>query len=342
MYYLDNLTQDQIAHNLRISKSSVSRLLKEGREKRIVTFHINELMDRVSSLEQKLEQIFKLKEAVIVPDEGIHSSETLKKKVAQAGALLLQRRVQRNDIVAVSWGTTLAELAEALNPPSPLDIEVAPLLGGTDHKGRDIHSNEIARRMSKAFGGRYYVLHSPLIVSSLQAKRILEAEESIKVVLEKAKSANMVITGIGIPKESSTMVKRGYFSAEEFAELAKKGVVGDICTNFYDAKGNICELALDKRRVGLGLEDLRLIPDVMGVASGEEKAEAILGALRGGLVNMLVINKSVAEYLINMAQQIYKEGEIPGHPQTCHGQEDVVGAIKALNEKGSSLPRKIT
>lgn len=299
MYYFDNFTQDQIADNLRISKSAVSRLLKEGREKEIITFHIKEPGDRWSSLEEKLERAFKLKEVVVVSDEGIDSMEAIKKKVAKAAALLLQRRSREKDIVAVSWGTTLAEVAKALNPSFHLNIEVVPLVGGIDGKGRDIYSNEIARRMGEVFGGRYYVLNAPVIVNDIAVKKALEKEKSIKAVIEKAKSADTAVVGIGIPKPNSTMVKRGYFSVREFAELAKKGAVGDICTNFYDTQGNICEFSLDNKRIGLGLKELKLILNVIGVASGEEKAEAVLGALRGGYINMLVTNKRVAEYLIN-------------------------------------------
>lgn len=298
MYYLDGLSQNEIADNLRISKSAVSRLLKEGREKGIITFHIKELGDRWSLLEAKLEQTFRLKEAVVVSDEGIDSVEAIKKKVAKVAALLLQRRIREKDIVVVSWGTTLAEVAKALNPSLHLDIEVVPIVGGIDNKGRDIHSNEIARRMNKAFGGRYYVLNAPVMVNDLVAKRALEREKSIKAVIEKAKSADIAVVGIGIPRPNSTMVKRGYFSAKEFIELAKKGAVGDICTNFYDIQGNICEFSLDSKRIGLGLKELKLIPNVIGVASGEEKMKAILGALRGGYINMLVTNKRVGEYLI--------------------------------------------
>jgi len=299
MYYLDNLTQDHIADNLRLSKSAVSRLLKQGRERGLITFHVEEPGDRWSSLEEKLEQVFKLKEVVVVSDEGIDYVETIKKKVAKAAALLLQRRIREKDIVAVSWGTTLAEVAKALNPSFHLNIQVIPLVGGIDDKGRDIHSNEIARRISEAFGGGYYVLNAPVIVNDLAVKKVLEEEKSIKAVIEKAKSANIAVVGIGIPKANSTMVKRGYFSAKEFTELTKKGAAGDICTNFYDIQGNTCEFSLDNRRIGLGLKELKLIPNVIGVVSGEEKAEAILGALRGRYVNMLVTNKKMAEYLIS-------------------------------------------
>jgi len=298
MHYLDNLSQNEISSNLRISKSAVSRLLKEGREKGIVTFHIKDYDDRLGSLEDKLERSFKLKEAVVVSDEEIMSEESMKKKVAKAAAILLQRRIREDDTIAVSWGTTLAEVAKALNPPSHLNIDIVPLLGGIDITGRDIHSNEIARRASEAFKGKYYVLNVPVFVSNLQIKEAFEKEKSIKAVIDKAKSADISVVGIGSPKQSSTMIKRGYFSVKEFVKLTDKGVVGDICTNFYDIWGNIIKFSLHNKMIGLGLKELKHIPIVIGVACGEDKQEAILGALRGEHINIIVTNKKVAEYLI--------------------------------------------
>jgi len=299
MHYLDNLSQNEISSNLRVSKSAVSRLLKEGREKGIVTFHIKDYEDRLGSLEDKLEQSFKLKEAVVVSDEEITSEESIKKKVAKAAAILLQRRIRENDTIAVSWGTTLAEAAKALNPPSHLNINIVPLLGGIDITGRDIHSNEIARQASEAFKGKYYVLNAPVFVSNLQIKEAFEKEKSIKAVIDKAKSADIAVVGIGCPnKQSSTMIKRGYFSFKEFTKLTDKGVIGDICTNFYDIQGNILNLSLHNKMIGLGLKELKHIPIVIGVACGKDKKKAILGALRGGHVNIIVTNKKVAEYLI--------------------------------------------
>jgi deoxyribonucleoside regulator len=299
MNYLDNLSQNEISSNLRISKSAVSRLLKEGRDKGIVTFHIKDCEDRLSSLEDKLEQSFKLKEAVVVSDEEIMSEESIKKKVAKAAALLLQRRIRENDTIAVSWGTTLAEVAKALHPSFHLNVDIVPLLGGIDVTGRDIHSNEIARQVSEAFKGKYYVLNVPVFVSNLQTKKAFEKEKSIKTVIDKAKSADIAVVGIGSPKQSSTMIKRGYFSVKEFAKLTDMGVVGDICTNFYDIQGNIIKFSLQNKMIGLGLKELKHIPIVIGLACGEDKKEAILGALRGGYINIIVTNKGVAEYLIN-------------------------------------------
>ena len=300
MNYLYNLSQNEISSNLRISKSAVSRLLKEGKEKGIVTFQIKDYENRCSFLEEKLEQFFKLKEAVIVSNEGINSEEDIKKKIVKAAALLLQRRIRENDTVAVSWGTTLAEVVNVINPSFYLNIDVVPLVGGIDNKGRDILSNEIARKLSKAFRGKYYVLNAPLVVNNLLTKEALEKENSIKTVIDKAKSADIAVVGVGSSKQDSTMLKQGCFSVKEFDKLIiDKRVIGDICANFYDIWGNIIKFPSQNQIMGLQLEELKHIPTVIGVACGENKKEAILGALRGGYVNIIVTSERVAEYLIN-------------------------------------------
>ncbi len=300
MHYIDNFSQNEISSDLRISKSTVSRLLKEGREKKIVSFHIKNYEDRIDYLEHELKKYFDLKEAIVVSDEAILSEEFIKKKVAKAAALSLERRIRDGDIIAASWGTTLFEVGKALDISDVLNnTEIVPLLGGIGITGRDIFSNEIARRLSKALGGKYYLLNAPVFVSNLKTKEAFEKEESIKVVIEKAKSAYIAIVGIGTPKQSSTMIKRGYFSVEEFSKLSDKGVVGDICTDFFDIHGNILKTSLKDKMIGIGLKELRkYVPLVIGVACGDDKKEAVLGALRGKHINAIVTNKKVAEYVI--------------------------------------------
>jgi len=300
MHYIDDFSQNEISSDLRISKSTVSRLLKEGRERKIVSFHIKNYEDRIDYLEHELKKLFDLKEAIVVSDEAILSEDFIKKKVAKAAALSLERRIRDGDTMAVSWGTTLSEVGKALDVSDNLtNTEIVPLLGGIGITGRDIFSNEIARRLSKALGGKYYLLNAPVFVSNLKTKEAFEKEEGIRVVIEKAKSAYIAIVGIGTPKQSSTMIKRGYFSVEELSKLSDKGIVGDICTDFFDIQGNILKTSLKDKMIGIGVKELRKhVPIVLGVACGDDKKEAVLGALRGKHLNAIVTNKKVAEYVI--------------------------------------------
>jgi DNA-binding transcriptional regulator LsrR (DeoR family) len=126
------------------------------------------------------------------------------------------------------------------------------------------------------------------------------AKSKFDTVIDKAKSANIALVGIGSNKQSSTMLKLEYFSSQDFNKLIEKGAIGDICSNFYDIQGNIINnVRLNNRILGMGIRELKNLPIVIGVACGEDKKEAILGALRGGFINTIVTNQGVAEYLIN-------------------------------------------
>jgi len=56
--------------------------------------------------------------------------------------------------------------------------------------------------------------------------------------------------------------------------------------------------ATSNRRIGLSLDQLRGMPNVVAVAGGREKAEAVLGAIRGGYLKVLVTDETTAEELL--------------------------------------------
>ncbi|RLC59170.1 MAG: sugar-binding transcriptional regulator, partial [Chloroflexota bacterium] len=86
------------------------------------------------------------------------------------------------------------------------------------------------------------------------------------------------------------------------ARLRTQGAVGDICARHYDAQGHVLDIELNQRIVGIELEALHSIGQVVGVAGGEAKAEAILGALRGGHVNVLVTDDAAARKVLALDQ----------------------------------------
>ena len=57
---------------------------------------------------------------------------------------------------------------------------------------------------------------------------------------------------------------------------------------WYDAKGQVVETSWSRRRIGLGLEELRGLDNVVGVAGGVDKVAAISGAIASRLVSALL------------------------------------------------------
>jgi len=110
--------------------------------------------------------------------------------------------------------------------------------------------------------------------------------------------------GVGTPAADATIVQMGYLAAQDVRVLRDRGVVGDILGQFFDAEGNVVSLEIHRRRIGIELSDLASIPKVVGVAGGLHKTEAILGALHGGFLNVLVTNELVALRLLELERGI--------------------------------------
>jgi lsr operon transcriptional repressor len=144
------------------------------------------------------------------------------------------------------------------------------------------------------------VIPSPIMASTAALAAALRAEPTIQQVLKQACDVEHALVGVGTPTADATLVHMGYLNATDSRGLRERGVVGDILGQFFDADGHVVDLPIHDRRIGIDLADLRRIPKVVGVAGGVHKAEAILGALRGGFLDVLVTNELAAIRLLQL------------------------------------------
>jgi hypothetical protein len=128
------------------------------------------------------------------------------------------------------------------------------------------------------------IIPTPIVASTPGLAAALKAEPAIQQVLKQACAVQQAIVGVGTPTADATIVQMGYLAADDVRHLREHGVVGDILGQFFDADGNVVNLPIHDRRIGIELSDLAPIPKVVGVAGGMRKAEAILGALHGGFL----------------------------------------------------------
>jgi len=117
-------------------------------------------------------------------------------------------------------------------------------------------------------------------------------------LLEKARNVDIALVGIGAPIGSSNLVETGYFEKEQIKEMQNLGVAGDICSRFFDEEGQVCDLEINKRTIGINLDDLKNINEVIGVAGGEEKVSSIVGALKGGFLDVLITDAKTAKLVL--------------------------------------------
>lgn len=298
LYYMEGLNQEEIARRCRTSRSTISRLLRQAREAGLVTITINEPPGNFSDLERALEREFGLQEAVVVSQD--ESDGDLQASLGRSAARYIERVVRPGDVLGVSWGTSLRATINSVSGASLGPVTVVPLVGGVGQTDPEIHSNQLAIDLARALGGNWHLLHAPAIVSSSALREAILADPKLGEVLEVARSANMALVGIGAPIESSTMIHTGYFGAGEIEELKAHRAVGDVCSQFYDLEGRRCDLQLNDRIIGITLEDLKRIPLVVAVAGGASKVGSVLGALRGGFLDVLITDHGTAQSVIEL------------------------------------------
>ncbi len=294
LYYDENLGQKEIADILKISRPTVSRLLKAGRESGIIEVKIHNYSDKeFRDLEKALEQRFDLREAIVVHDKADEFNQ--KNEIGYAIANYLMRIVKKGDRVGVSMGTTIKHAARYVDVTRPVKAIFVPLIGGVGQIASDIHPNQIAMDLASAFSGGVKLLHAPAMMQDPALIQHLRQDEGMQEVFEEMDRINIALVGVGSPMDSkSTMMATGYFDETKLKSLGKFHAVGDICLQFFDEEGNTEPFICNQNVFGLPIKQLKRIPIVVGAVASAAKSEAMIGAIRGGFVNVVVMNTACA------------------------------------------------
>lgn len=303
MYYMENMTQEEISKAVYISRANISRLLKTSRKLGIVEIRINDTSPVEAQLQQQLKREFGLKDVIVIKSD--QESTANKIRLGVAASNYLESILVEGMLLGISWGTSLYHLVQSFRPVKPPKVDLVQLLGGTGARDLDTDGMELGKKLAEILGGRCYILQAPLIVQNKQTRDLILSEYDIEQTLRKAAQTDIAIVGIGSNHpDDSALVRSGYLTREESEDLLTRGIVGDICGRQIDVNGMESTCELNSRTVGIGLEMLRNIPTVVGVAAGENKAQAILSALRGNYINVLITDSSAALAVMNMIRTI--------------------------------------
>ncbi len=302
LYYCSDLTQSQIAERLYISRPKVSRMLKEARELGIVEINIHEPWERNIDYEQKLKNAFGLENIRVVA--GMDSDEGAG-KIAEAVSYYLDSAVKRGMVLGISWGNTLYRIVKYIstNNRKNIPVTVVPIMGAANIKTPEKDAMDLAKELASAYGGKYYYIYAPLFVKEKALRDSLIKEENIRSVLELAAHADIILTSVG------SIVYQSWsdcLSQKTLKTLEQKGAVGHIGGHFYDIEGREVETSLSGKMIGIRLADIQKCKEVVCAVCGESKAEAILGALRGGFLNTLIVDEKCAGKVLSIAGELAK------------------------------------
>lgn len=297
-YYLKGEGQSQIAKDLQVSRSMVSRMLTDAKKLGIIKIHIERPVNRNSELENILRRQFDLKDVIVV--EQI-SSQPLLPSLGKAAARYIEETLKPDQTLGTSWGTGISATVDELNFNNPIPgIRIVQLLGSLGARIKQYHGIAIVNRLVDKLGGEGVYLNAPFLVENADLANVLMESKDIVETFQLANQADVALLGIGSAEPSvSPYVLAGYLPEDEMREVYDSGAVGDVCGLFMDIQGNALRSKLQDRTIGISLKTLMDIPIRVAVSGGQHKIIPILGALRGKRVNVLVTDAYTAQGVIN-------------------------------------------
>lgn len=305
LYYEDDMRQQEVSDYLGISRATVSRMLQKGKESGIVRVEvINPVQFSYNKLEKALERKYGLKEVIVVESSALDTKTESVSRMYERAALYPSQFFKDGDWIGVTMGHTLHNIVKT-NRAFEKDKKLmfVPIVGGIGQSTIDkvdVQSNRIAQEFSRKFGGTYTQFLSPAVFSEQKAMEYFLKEKSISYIFDDFQKLDTLIMGIGIPQRvESTLVRAGYITGENLEKFARDGMAGDIALHFFDEDGATEKFrAFNDRVAGMPLEMMKKVRNRIGIAGGENRAEAIRGAIKGGFINMLITNIDAAEKLL--------------------------------------------
>ncbi|WP_248449179.1 sugar-binding transcriptional regulator [Sinorhizobium meliloti] len=299
MYHIEGKRQAEIAEIMHMSQATVSRMLKRAEQEDIVRTTVIPPAGTFADLETALREHYGLTEAIVI-DCSEDRDGAIMARIGEAAAHFLEVTLQQDEIVGVSsWSQTILRMVDNIHPLKTAKAKyIVQILGGMGDASVQTHATQLTARLARLTGGEPRLLLVQGITSSREAKLVMLADPVVRETMDLFGRLSLAIVGIGAVEPSELLARSGnIFSRQEMSMLHEAGAVGEISYRFYDKDGKPVETPLNERVIGISLEDLRKTDRVMALAGGESKTQAIAGALKLGVIDVLVTDKFTAARL---------------------------------------------
>ncbi len=300
LYYIEDLTQKEIARRFHMSRVKVTRLLKKAREKGLVEIRIANVRTSHLPLERSLRVEFGLADAMVIPTPV--RPEDLRPALGEATAAYLNRLLRPGTLVGLGMGRTLSEIPNFMEPQEDGTCHFIEMVGGIG-RGLSFDSYKVSSLLADRCGGEVEHVYTPVIVETATTRQALLCDPQIRSVLDRAAKSDLALVSVGTVDLDSFLFQAGYTDEAGIEMLQNRGAVGDVLGHFFDINGQPVPSPIDERLIGLSLDELKRIPTVICVAGGLPKVPSILGALRGGYVDVLITDEDTARAIVEREVQ---------------------------------------
>jgi DNA-binding transcriptional regulator LsrR (DeoR family) len=298
MYFVEEMTQNEIALKLGVGRVTVVRLLAAARERNEVKITIGDRLAECVEAERLLENRFGVEEAIVVPLSARGADAT--GPVAAATGAYVSSLVHANMRIGVGWGRTLVSSLAFMSERNVENLSVVSLLGGI-MKARKFNPAEFAWRFASLFQADCYLMTAPLVVDSAATRQTLIERCGLGDIFELAKSLDAVVLGAAGMGADATAHLSKFISNADRASLVKAGAVGDVLFNFFDAGGKLVDHPINERVMSVPLDIIKKVPVRVMAAGGANKVQALAGALEMVKPTVLITDEYTAKDVLKLA-----------------------------------------
>lgn len=304
MYHERGIRQPEIAADLHISQSRVSRLLQQASDLGIVRTTVTLPSGVFTDVEEDLEARYGLLDSVIVDSVIVDTEESsrgLHRALGASAAAYLRETLTNGDVIGVSsWSQTLHFTVEAMRPKAGLvTTVVTQLVGGIGDSRVQIDTTRLLDRFANLSGARPVLLPPSGVVNSQKARSAMLGDPAVITVLQSWRQLSVAVVSVESVQHPSHLQNSGTGNhLNQQPEVRKPGAVGEICLRYFDQEGNLVGSPYNGRILGISVDQLKAVPRRIGVAGGPQNRTAIAAALKGGWINTLVTDLDTAQYLL--------------------------------------------
>lgn len=292
-YYLAGRTKTEIADAHGLSRYKVARILDACLSQGIVRIEIDSQGFVDADLSEQLQSAYQLRHAIVVrgpfADVG-----ALRSALGQAAAGLLAELVTEDDVLGITWGRSLDAMVQQVGALPPCQIVQLTGIAG----GIRASSVDLMRQLVGISQGSHYPIYAPLFVSDAATAAALHRQPGIQAAIARWASITIAVVAIGSWDAAGSQLYPTLSDADRRA-LDSFPVMAETCSILFDPDGRPLRTPLTRRTLAISYEELSQVPEVIAVAGGVIKTEAIGSVLRGRAITSLVTDDGVARQLLN-------------------------------------------
>jgi DNA-binding transcriptional regulator LsrR (DeoR family) len=300
LYYSEDLTQQEVAQRMGVSRQAVNKYLSDAKENKIIEFMIKNPVETNKKLEKHIREKYKLK-TVAIAGGNYYNDDVLRYLIAQRAVDILKSLLTKNcRRVALAWGRTIYTMINQFPGREVFsDCEILPLFGASDNTAPYFMINELVRVFAEKIHGTPRFIYLPVSPADKEDYLHYTKTQAYRNATNYWKNIDTAIIGIGDMTKNSS--NRSPFPGEDtiWKELEGHHIVGDICAKYFNETGQFFSCEHGDMLLSIPLEDLRKVKWVIAMAGGRSKAKSIKGALMTNIIDVLVTDEQTAAFLAN-------------------------------------------